>query len=288
MEIALATDNNYALACGICIKSIFHNNINEICNVYILTDGLSNKNIKKFNQLSKLKNHHVNIVNISIEHFKNLKVSERFRVSIYYRFLLPDLINKPKILYLDCDIIVNDCLKELWDIDLANYSCAAIEDQAGDDIKIHNRIGYDGTYFNSGVLLLNLDYWRKFSIKDKLVEFIYNNPDTCIFPDQDAINIILKNTIKRVGFKFNFQSLLLEGKENLLLHKNKWEQIENAKKKPIIIHYTDSCKPWHKECIHPLKDYFLHYKSISPWKKSPLTYYNFLGAVKNKIRKIWN
>lgn len=55
------------------------------------------------------------------------------------------------MLYMDCDILVNDSLQELWRTDIEGYACAVVEDQEADDITLQNRIGVYGTpYFNSG------------------------------------------------------------------------------------------------------------------------------------------
>lgn len=265
MNIVLCADENYAMPCGICITSVLENNKESQCRIYILTDGFSDKTILSFKELQLKYGQEFIINKIDSTVFEGLKVSDRFRRSIYFRFLIPDIVDGDKALYLDSDIIVNGDLKSLWDTDLSSWACAVVEDQCSDDIRLHNRIEMYSTYFNSGVLLMNLKYWRDNGIKEKLVDYIFNNPEKCLYPDQDALNVILEGKIFFLDYKYNFQSLMWVNKDELLLHKDKWNNIQMAFENPIIIHYTAGLKPWFLEYDGMFKDYFLRYKILSPW-----------------------
>lgn len=270
MNIVLCADEHYAMPCGICITSILENNQDCSCRIYVLTNGFSAKTKLLFTQLEEKYQQKIEIVEIDSSIFKGLKVSERFRESIYYRFFIPDIVQGEKALYLDSDIIVNGSLKELWNVDLNDYACAVVEDQFGDDIRLHNRIEVYTTYFNSGVILMNLEYWRKNSIKEKLVDYIYNNPERCLYPDQDALNVILKDEVFFADYKFNFQSLMDVNEDELFLHRSKWQRLSEVKNNPIVIHYTSVTKPWHLNYNGFFKDVYFYYKSVSPWNLSKL------------------
>lgn len=266
MNIVLCADENYAMPCGICLTSLFENNKDIACNVYVLTVGFSPSTEALFTEMAEKYHQAIHIVRIDSSLFQGLKVSERFRESIYYRFLIPDIISDDKALYLDCDIIVTSSLKDLWDTDITSYACAAIEDQRGDDITIHNRIEMYSTYFNSGVLLINLDYWRQHDVKNLLVDYIFNNPDRCLYPDQDALNVVLENKVLFLDYKFNYQYQMTLPSTELFLHRRKWPQANQYKDElPVIIHYSSDLKPWHTEYPHFYKSIFFEYKSKSPW-----------------------
>lgn len=286
MNIVLCTDDNYVMACSICITSIFENNKNLKCNIYILSETLSDNNVAIFSSIAHKYNQKIIIKIIEGNIFNGLKVNNRFRKSIYFRFLIPNILkNEKKALYLDSDIIVDGSIKALEEISIENYACAAVEDQCGDDIRNHNRIEIDDTiYFNSGVLLMNLDYWRKNNIAEKCIDFIYNNPEKCLFPDQDALNVILHDKIKYIGYTYNFQALLYAEDNQKLLHRSKWKDINQAKQNSIIIHYTCDIKPWFIECKHPRIDRFLYYKSLSPFKDN--TQKSILPLQKRRMLKI--
>lgn len=259
MNIALCTDDNYAKYCMITIVSILENNTDTSCCVYVLTDSLNNHNLKLFSYLENYYRQQIRVTVIPQDTFNNLKVRSRYPKSMYYRFLLPDIIDDDRVLYLDCDIIIRKSLAGFYNTSLTDLAAAVVEDAQGDDTLLHNRIKYSGTYFNSGVMLINLDYWRKYNIKDKLIEFIQKNPDRCYYPDQDALNIVLEGRVFYVDYTYNCQEAWFHNLENILFSYTKFVQVNNTIDDPIIVHYTSTLKPWFAECDHPLKSAFLLY-----------------------------
>ena len=59
-----------------------------------------------------------------------------------------------------------------------------------------------------------------------------------------------------------------------MLHKSKWHKVDRSIDDIVILHYSFTIKPWHKECQHIHKSQFLHYKNISPWKSYPIKFWN--------------
>lgn len=269
MNIALCTDDRYANHCAICITSILENNKLEDCHIYVMTEGLSDENLKKFHYLEKYYKKPVEVKVIDGKIFEGLQVTGRLPQSMYFRFMLPEIINDSSVLYLDCDIIVRHSLRDLFIIDLTNYACGVVEDQCGDDVRMHNRINMFSRYFNSGVLLMNLDYWRKYDIAKKLIDYIASS-DWLMCPDQDALNVILEGKILFLDYKYNFQ----EGFYHTLawLRADKWKLVECAQKDPVIVHYTAGEKPWHKDCTHPLKSDYDKYMQLHDILNEKKTY----------------
>ena len=64
---------------------------------------------------------------------------------------------------LDADMIVNGPIIDLYNTDLGNAAIGAVIDQSCDDIRHYNRLGLDSDkgYFNAGLLLINLNLWKK-------------------------------------------------------------------------------------------------------------------------------
>ena len=162
MNISLCTDENFVVPALICLTSVFENNKGEDVKAYIITDGISEQAWMKFTQLADYYKREIEVLVIDKGYFYGLTVSERFPISMYYRFLLPKMLtNENKVLYLDCDIIVRHSLKALYDTSLQNSALAAVVGESCDDIVFENELQIVSKYFNSGVLLINLDYWRK-------------------------------------------------------------------------------------------------------------------------------
>lgn len=265
MNIALCTDENFVIPCLTCITSIFENNKDDVCHVYVLTEGLTHKSIEKFRKLSLCYSQIIDIRTISADKLKGLKVRPPFPISMYFRFLLPEILNGEKcVLYLDCDIIVRHSIGQMYNMDLTEKACAVVIDQHCDDVLMQNNVRIKSSYFNSGVMLMNLDYWRKHNVANELIDFIYNNPERCVFPDQDALNIVLDSQVIYLNPTYNFQhywSVSFHFSKTSYLRHN---EIIEAAKDPVIVHFC-SQKPWHVKCYNPYRNEFSRYNTMHPF-----------------------
>lgn len=205
MNIALCTDENFVIPALVCLVSVFENNGGDV-HAYVLTDGVSERSREKFRCLSETYGQRIEVMTIDRSRFDGLTVNERFPVSMYYRFMLPDFLpNEDKVLYLDCDIIVRHSLTPLYDIDLTDKALAAVVGESCDDIVFENILQIHHKYFNSGVLLMNLDYWRRHDTARTLIRWVADNPDKCSLPDQNALNKVLDGRVVYADYTYNYQ-----------------------------------------------------------------------------------
>lgn len=277
LNFALCTDENFVIPSLVCITSIFENNIDEECHVYILTEGLSKTAYLKFEELATIYSQSIIVKTINSNQFKGLIEYGRFPLSMYFRFLLPQELDKcDTVLYLDCDVIVRHPLKQVYQTDLNGYACAVVADQNSDDVLLQNRVKISSQYFNSGVMLINLNYWRIHKIANILIQYIKEHPHKCVFPDQDALNIVLENKVVYLDYTYNLQELWLTERDNVKFHFSKWPELDKACIDPVIVHYCVINKPWFVECINPFKKDFLFYASK----------YRFIGFKLRKRRSI--
>lgn len=284
INIALCSDDNYSIPCLVCITSIFENNKDEICNVTVLTNGMSDKTKEKFLCLANLYGQIINIYPVDDVCFNGLVTTSVFPKSIYYRYLLPQILsNEDEVLYLDCDIIVRHGLSPLYNLDIKDSPCAVVIDQNSDDPIILNRVRTNSPYWNSGVLLMNLKYWRQYCLINKLVDFINENPDKCIYPDQDAMNILFDGKVLYAGIEYNCQSRWFYDIETARVSYKYWDNIKKAVSDPVIVHYCETVKPWNVGCCHPMKTEFVHYAKLHNF----IGYDAFYRKIKiNRFKKI--
>ena len=115
-----------------------------------------------------------------------------------------------RVLYLDCDLIVCKSIRSLWNTDISSNSVGAVYDGGTDDMRTYNRLKYDIRYgyYNAGVLLVNLSYWREHYISDKLLDFISQYPERLLYWDQDALNSILIQSAKILPVEYNMLDAL--------------------------------------------------------------------------------
>lgn len=271
INILCATDDNYVPYCGIMLTSVLENNRGYHVNAYVLVDTqLSNSSIRKFSELETKYNATIHYIQVDPARFAlfPLHKEQHFTVAAYYRLAAAELLPQgiDRILYLDCDIIVNSPLKELLELDMTNYSTAVVDDMCSGLQSNYERLKYDSSlrYFNSGVLLINLDYWRTHQIMKQFESYVMQHSDCILWPDQDVLNAVLLDNKKHISIEWNFQMGFL--KKSYFDTLPVYLKTEVLTTRPKIIHYNQS-KPWSVTYYNlPYNDTWHHYKRISPWK----------------------
>jgi lipopolysaccharide biosynthesis glycosyltransferase len=266
IEIALATDDAYAQHCGVVIASTLINSDKKTkYHFYIIDDNISKKNKEKINELKKLKQCTIDFLKVDKTKFKNLP-EWAYSMATYYRLSLPSLLpHLNKIIYLDSDVLALKDIKELWDVDIKNYALAGTIDKGVSDEKLKELEIKRGRYVNAGVIVINLKYWRENSIESKFLKYLTKNFKGG-FPDQDAINLILKNKIKIIDQKWD----VFAGSDDAF------------KIKPCIVHYINLhhkyvTKPWYFSSRTPYKKEYWDILKQTPWKDYKFPDKNLLG-----------
>lgn len=274
MNIVLSTDENYVVPTATCIQSIIEQNPDEDICFYILTNWISDDSIMKFAEMQERSGKEFVIKEVDGKEFVGLYTSDRYPLPVYYRMLAPSIIPDEKCLYLDGDIIVTGNIRCLYDTDIKGFACGVVEDSAGDDIRRHNKLNMYGLYFNSGVLLMNLDYWRENHITKQAVKMMSDNRKLFNrLPDQDCLNILLEGKVKKMSYIYNYQNAFYEGltPAQRLLKNSKYELIERLMPSALVIHFTDTRKPWHMECLNPMANTARSIATRTPWKGFNIT-----------------
>ena len=174
-------------------------------------------------------------------------------------------------MYLDSDLIIRGSLHDLYDTDLSSVAIAAVRDNEYFNIQEYNRLRYEPKfgYFNAGVLLINLDYWRKNDCYKTFTSFISSYPERLKKHDQDVLNSIFYNCKKWLPLKYNLSVGFMCNE--IPFPYTEWEEIIEARKRPVIIHFSDKIKPWHENCLHPYKNEYYKYQALTPFRNLPKT-----------------
>jgi lipopolysaccharide biosynthesis glycosyltransferase len=295
INILCCTDEKYAPFYGIMLTSLFDNNKEEFFEIFVLTAGLKEETTQDLQTLVDANHSKLTVIIIDESRLKNCPIREGDHVTLatYYRLLTPVLLpDVERIIYLDGDIIINKSLKPLWNTNLEDKALAAIIDEDYNGEERHKRlyIPQQIPYFNAGVLLINLKYWREHDVISRCMKCIENMADKLLFHDQDTLNVVLHNEIKLLPLTYNFQRGFIDYAFYNNYDSKYQEEINGVKYKPTVIHYTGYSKPWHEGCRHPYTSYFLYYWKKSFWHGMPLvkTHSSFkqrLSAIRNEI--IW-
>jgi lipopolysaccharide biosynthesis glycosyltransferase len=171
------------------------------------------------------------------------------------------------VLYLDGDTLVTRNLAELAQMDIKDYSCAMAKDIRSEKYK--KKICLESIYefYNSGVILINLDFWREHNIGDALLNDILAFPT--IYADNPALCRVLKGKIKTLPLACNATPMLnLFSNESLysIAFRSKTpfyseQELNEARENPIVLHYPNyylSGRPWYEDCFDR--------KGLSVWR----------------------
>jgi len=263
IHIVGSTDANYIMPTGVMMKSVSMNNYEEEICFHIIVDesvtkGQRNQLEHVVGDCSKHKVLFHLVEGKMFDDFPQLGITKTYITkATYYRLLFTEIFSADihKLLYLDGDMIITSSLTELWKEDLHGYAVGAVTDMS-EAIHDYHRLGYDAElgYFNAGMLLVNLDYWREHYVKDLFLDVINHHPERIKYHDQDVLNIVFCRAKKMLPFKYNFQDGFMYKAERMEMNAQKYAgEIKDAIAHHAIIHYTSTAKPWHKECLNPFK-----------------------------------
>jgi len=189
----------------------------------------------------------------------------------YLRLLLPRLLptDLQRVIYLDADLVVLGDLSELWEMALQGKACLAARDIGHPyisreltrpnasawererrlyrslPITNYKELGLDphAEYFNSGVMLIDLDLWRRENLEEKFLQCMRNNHEHIRFWDQYVLNVVLSGRWGRLESVWNRQPFVrwIPTWQDSTFDEEEWQRILTT---PRIIHYSSKKKPW--------------------------------------------
>jgi lipopolysaccharide biosynthesis glycosyltransferase len=264
-HVVYVTDANYWMHLYISLYSLIKNNKEKYITVYILTDQVNQDFIDNLHFIYKTGNlWDCKIIKVNSSVTDIFPINSFFHhvtKATYYRIFIGQLLPKDvsKVLYLDCDTVIESSLEELFEIDLKDHVLAAVPDILSSDDEINRLDLPQGSkYYNAGILLINLEKWRKINFEISLLTYIEQNsgnPDKIRMNDQDVLNAMLGDKCLELNAGYNYQ-----------------EYGESIRHKDLsaldvkIIHYFCYPKPWHYLSEHPLKARYWYYLNETPYK----------------------
>lgn len=283
ITLVVASDNQYAILLGALLKSIEENHkTGEKIDVYVLDDKISAVNRQRVSSL-------VNPDMITLVWIEAASVipdditipidNTSYPITCYYRLFAPFAIpdNISKVIYLDVDMIVLEDISKLWYTNIGDSLFAAVQDKmmtvscewAG--VPNYKELGIppETKYLNSGLLVINLNKWRKESATVRVINFMHENIKYITHADQYGFNGALYNQWFELDPRWNW-----------------FAQFHNEA--PFIVHFLE-IKPIFKSYNSrpEFQDRFYEYLQLTPWKdhKPVHNYHRLLKKAYNKLIK---
>lgn len=280
LGVLYACDENYAPWAGISMYSLFENNKDiEALTVYCVTDHVSDASCEKLKKQAEHYARELVFVDAEsiIEQIKALNIpSYRGSYTTNFRLFFHTFVGGEidRLLYIDCDTLVTGSLAPLLTLDMGDNAVAAVRDALTVQYKTLLGFSPDDLYFNAGILLIDVPKWKEHEITQKTLDHIKNVRARYCNPDQDLLNLILKDHTYLLPPAYNLQPHHLAFADRTFFAVYKptvyysHEELEQARKSPVILHAYRFLGdfPWHKGNKHPANELFDRYTEGSPWQ----------------------
>lgn len=264
IPIVVSSDENYAPHVGVMFASLLENASRpESCHLFVIDAGISQKTRQRAKDEVCKRKGNISFIPFDGEMYEDFPLRRGMTAAAYYRLSIPDLFDEKvtKVIYLDCDLIVQGDILELWNYSLAGKHIGAVQDLSNSTYLASGLPQHK--YFNSGVMLIDLDLWRRDDIAHKVRTFKIQHPEKIQTNDQCALNGVLYDSWARLPLRWNQQAGIYRPGRGRLQHFSR-KEIEEGIWNPGIIHYIGS-KPWNYPCFHPLAEEYHRYLERTSW-----------------------
>jgi len=258
LNVCTALDKAFTIPTNVMLQSVI-DNTDEAIHFHILVPEIEFQTECDFLKLSKIRPG----IYFSFYQVKDhepggslsMNGTLHFSNAALYRIFMAELlpVSVDRILYLDGDTLIDTDIQEIF----ATYPGSIIS------ARIEN---FKSGYFNSGVLITSLQYWRENNVTEKLVSFLIDNPYS-IYKDQDALNSFFQKKNTPLDEKYNYPAM-------------NYGRFGREVIEPSVYHFTGTIKPWksHAPRSYPFKLWRRYCQSIFPE-------YNFRQQVKLSLLK---
>ena len=253
MNILVALDSNYIHPLCVMLNSLAKTNAGNSFDIYVAYSSLTEDDFSQMKLALGSLDAKIHRVFVEDEIFAGAPVLDRLSKATYYRLLIGDILPKSvdRLLYLDPDIVINKDLTDFYNLDLKGKVIAGGTHLYGSVehinlCRLFISLKKMNHYINAGVLLIDLDMWRKTVTLDRIFKFIQKNHSILFLADQDVINYLFADKLLRIDER------LYNLDEKTFLHfakkksPSKKIDLDWVRKNTVVIHYNGKHKPWNE------------------------------------------
>lgn len=251
MNLLFSLDETYVPPMKVLLFSIFQQHQEETFAVYLLHGNMREETLEDLRVFIEEKGHSFHPIECKdvLTKGKEVKISLHYTVDMYYwlfaPFLLPEEVDR--VLYLDADTICVNSMKEFYEQSFGSHLFAASSHQyVTKFLQPLNKLRLNTidlkSYYNSGVVLMDLASIRKESTRTQIVEAIQDANPLMWLPDQDVFNQLYTGKIKETDWRYyNLGPKIFESMNFIFPNTYNEQWVEQ---KVVFIHYYGKKKPW--------------------------------------------
>ncbi len=252
MNILVSLDSNYIYPLCVMFRSLAKTNPDGHFDIYVAYSSLTEEDFVRMESALEGTDAVIHRVLVDDSVFAGAPVLSRLSKETYYRLLIGDILPESvhRLLYLDPDIVINKDLSELYNTDMQGNAVAAGTHLFGFVEKINlSRLGMKKTsrYINAGVLLIDLDEWRKSVTLEQIFRFITENIKKLLLADQDVINVMFEDKMLYIDERICNLDEKTFSTYSAKSAKSKRIDLDWVRNNTAVIHFNGKHKPWREK-----------------------------------------
>jgi lipopolysaccharide biosynthesis glycosyltransferase len=269
LHVCCAAEGDYVVHCAAMLDSVlFHASERAVQVHFLHGPDPPRQAVDLLRRVVDSGHGRIDFHNVPQSRLEGLPEDDQFTPAMWYRVFLPELLPRvDRVLYLDCDTIVADSLEPLWQTALGdNYLAAVTNVFQRNHVQRPAELGLAGpeVYFNSGVLLMNLDLMRRDGCSGALRDYARAHASELEWPDQDALNVVLGSRRLALHPRWNVMNSMFAFRGARRVFGR--QALREARRSPGIRHFEGPAqnKPWNPDCVTPLRElYYRHRVRLS-------------------------
>ena len=241
--VASAADARYALPLAVMLSSVGSHAPGSSIQAYVLDDGLSAEDRCK---VAESLSGNVRLEwRQSVSALSGFPIWGRMSLTTYQKLTLEEWLPEEvdRVIWLDCDLLVLTDIGHLWRSASAGIVLAAQDQRVPAvsspfGVAAWRELGLPAgsKYFNAGVLVIDLAWWRRYSVRRRSIDYLRTYADQVYFWDQEALNAVLAGKWGELDPRWNWHPALD--------HLPGCGHIRDPRADKWILHFSGNLKPW--------------------------------------------
>lgn len=265
INVLVSFDENYILPFQVLTESLVRTNVGEHFHIWLLHSAIPQNLLDDLERFCA--SHDVAFTALEVDQrlFEEAPITQRYPKEMYYRLLAPFMLPEEieRIIYLDPDILVINAVRPLWELDLGDRTFAAAS-HAEIFNMIHEtgkrRLGRDHDYFNSGVMLIDLERARHLVVAEDIFKVVNKHAAGQLLPDQDVFNKLYgDHTLQIPDVKWNYDTRYFS---EYLHNSDRKCDMDCIMQNTVFLHYCGKQKPWRAPFSGHFSSVYKHYVNL--------------------------
>lgn len=251
---------------AVTVTSLLTNNSCRSFVVHLIVSDNNACELSKLRQtLRKFPNADLKIYEFDVDQQRTFFTDRHITAESYMRLYIADILDEHirRVIYLDGDLVVCGNIDALCDLELNGALLAAVPDS--NDAWRREMLNLTGSnhYVNAGMLVLDLDRWRRERCRTQIDAILDAYGDQLYFHDQDVLNILANGRILELGREWNFNVWRMRA--YFAFDYSDIKRFAPLRNHAKIIHFGDYEKPWRFAAVVPLRGLYWHYQRQTAW-----------------------